>query len=99
MTSYRNLNGCLPVKIFEYYYFKIPIILCPSDNDEMQSFLIETDSGYIANDEKNCEKIILDCFTKKHHMIYDEDIYLKNFKKTSRDYQTSVFADILDNNI
>ena len=74
------------------------MLLCPSDNDEMHSFIMETKFGYIANDEKNCERIILDCLNRKTIKFNIKD-YKKNFKRFSREYQTEILANILKEKI
>lgn len=96
-TAYRDLKGCLPVKIFDYYSFGLPILLCPSDNDEIENFIKATKSGYIINTEEECIKLLEELINKR---IAGHEFKIKRDPvetiKYSREYQTKLLAKVLD---
>jgi glycosyltransferase involved in cell wall biosynthesis len=97
LTEYINLEGCLPVKIFDYYNSSKPILLCPSDNDLMEKFIKETASGYIANSKEECKKVLQDLLQKKQAgtaLIGPRNT--KNAYFYKRKYQTQLLAEALD---
>jgi hypothetical protein len=96
LTNYENLKGCLPVKIFDYYYFGLTILLCPSDNDEMQNFLDNTNSGFSVNNEEECffklkELVRLKKQGKLKRKTTDETLFFHY----SRENQSSILVNIL----
>lgn len=97
LTEYKNLEGCLPVKIFDYYNTNKPILLCPSDNDLMENFIEETESGYIANTKQECKTILEGLIEKKK--IGQGLIGPRNTKNAyfyTRKHQTKLLAGALD---
>ncbi|WP_107039465.1 glycosyltransferase [Brumimicrobium mesophilum] len=97
LTSIQNLTGILPVKIYDYYNSGKPILLCPSDNDLMENFIEETESGYIANTQDEC-KIILESLVekKKNGQALIGPRNTKNAYFYTRKYQTKLLAEALD---
>ena len=94
-TRYENLKGCMPVKIFDYYLFKLPILLCPSDKDEIENFILENKAGYIANTQEECEDVINKIIKKKKigkAITIENSDNLNNY---SRNYQTKLLAKYL----
>ena len=97
VTEYKGLNGCLPVKIFDYYNSDKPILLCPSDNDLMENFIKETNSGYIANTKDECVAILEKLIQlKKEAKPLIGPRNNQNALFYSRKYQTKVLAGYLD---
>lgn len=97
LTEYKNLKGCLPVKIFDYFESDKPILLCPSDNDSMEKFILQTNSGYIANSEDKCLEIIENLVLSKQAgkpLVTSRN--KENSEVYSRRYQTRRLADFLD---
>jgi glycosyltransferase involved in cell wall biosynthesis len=97
LTEYINLQGCLPVKIFDYYNSSKPILLCPSDNDLMERFIQHTSSGYIANTQDECVTILNSMIQMKS--LGSPLIGPRNTEKAifySRSYQTTLLAKELD---
>jgi len=64
LTGYEKNKGWFPVKLIEYYITNIPMLLCPSDNGEMENFINESNCGFIANNEKECQKTLLNLIEK-----------------------------------
>ena len=96
-TSYEGLTGCVPIKLYDYYSFNKPVILCPSDNGVMEDFIKKTNSGFIVNSRQECTKLLLECIEKKKRgesikcdRNYDEG------KKYSRQYQTKLLGEYLN---
>lgn len=97
ITNYENLKGCLPVKIFDYYYFGLIILLCPSDNDEMQMFLEKINSGVSVNNEDECFQKLKELLTQKKRGELKRITPNENlFFQYSREHQTSLLAKILN---
>ena len=96
LTSYENLKGCLPVKIFDYYSHGLNILLCPSDQDEMESFLVKTRSGKFVMDEKECCEELLNFVSMKQNNNINYPAKNRCFFEYSRKHQTSLLSDILE---
>lgn len=58
LTGFNGIKGWYPVKLFEYYASGKPILLCPSDNDVMEDFIIKSKSGFVVNNEAECNEIL-----------------------------------------
>ena len=98
LTSYSKTKGIYPVKIFDYYKTGIPILLAPSDKSVMENFIIKSNSGYVANNTKECENILLELICKKNKG--ETTIFFQNTKyasQFSRKYQTKKLAQIIKN--
>lgn len=97
LTEYKNLKGCLPVKIFDYYNSEHPILLCPSDKDLMEEFIEKTQSGYIANSIEESKSILHRMISLKKagkKLIGPRNI--QNAYFYSREFQTKQLAKYLD---
>jgi glycosyltransferase involved in cell wall biosynthesis len=95
-TPYANVDGCLPVKAFDYLILKKPIILYPSDNDVFEEFILDTQSGIIAANEIEAENIIADYIKKKKNgELKPRQLKNDNIQKYSRAYQTRRLASFL----
>jgi hypothetical protein len=96
LTGFENIKGWYPVKLFEYYAEGKPLLLCPSDNDVMESFIRKTNIGHIANSEKECEDIILSLINQKikgQKLDYNRNT---EFGQTfNREYQTANLAKLI----
>lgn len=89
LTSFEGIKGWFPVKLFEYYASGIPMILCPSDHESMESFIKSTNSGFIADTSLECERIIADCIElKKEHGFLQLERNKVEGHKYSRQFQT-----------
>ena len=96
LTSFENIKGWYPVKLFEYYASGIPLLLCPSDEGIMESFVNDTNSGFVANSEDDCQTVLLKCIRQKEEnrsVTLERNIEFGN--RYSRKFQTSVLAEIL----
>lgn len=96
ITAYKNITTWHPVKLFEYYQYGIPILLCPSDNGSIEQFIVQTNAGYIAKTIQECEEILEDLILKKKKK---ESIgKLINYEKAelySRQYQNSILSNLI----
>lgn len=97
LTPYLDLNGCLPVKIYDYLAYQKPIILFPSDNDLMEEFILSNKIGHIPiNQEDYIEKLTTLAETKivmgNTKLNVDKSLMLKQTRK----YQTKLLADLLN---
>ena len=95
LTAYNNLDGCLPVKIFDYFSHGLNILLCPSDQDEMESFLLRTNSGTFVNNEKECYNELLSFVNNKKKQQINYPVKSKHFLHYSRNHQMSILSDLL----
>ena len=95
-TSYSELKGCIPVKLFEYYNTQKPVLLCPSDNDVMETFILETRSGFVANTLEECTNHLKRLITDKQQ---SKSPILRNTeagKKYSRQNQSHILGRLLN---
>ena len=98
LTAYHNLQGCLPVKIFDYLYFGLNIFLCPSDNDEMEHFIARTNSGITVQNEDECYDELLTLLKlKKMNKDVKRKIDIKFLNEYSRNHQTLLLSEFLNN--
>ncbi|TNF49265.1 MAG: glycosyltransferase [Bacteroidetes bacterium] len=98
LTSFEKIKGWYPVKLFEYYASGKPILLCPSDHDVMEEFVLKTNSGLVANTVEECEAILNQWIAMKQKgepILFERNI--KEGEKYSRRYQTKILAQHLDN--
>ncbi|XOV68982.1 MAG: hypothetical protein ACFHU9_07305 [Fluviicola sp.] len=97
LTPYKNLDGCLPVKTFDYYAAGLQILLCQNDHDLMEKFVHETNSGKVVEDIESCKEFLLRALKQKssENAASQRDYTLG--LKYSREYQTEVLAHSLDN--
>ncbi len=97
ITPYKDLNGCLPVKAFDYYNFRIPMLLCPSDNDAIESFIKETHSGFITTELNELITLLRNLLEKKRNgILVKPDFNKAAGEKYSRRYQSKVLGDHLN---
>lgn len=54
LTSFKDVKGWYPVKLFEYYSSGKPVLLYPGDTGVMDDFISKTNSGIVFYKEKNC---------------------------------------------
>jgi hypothetical protein len=96
LTGYDKIIGWYPVKLFEYFSYGKPILLCPSDQDVMEGFIKDTNSGFVANSVEDCTDIIKKIIIDKRS---DNQLFLKRNEKAgekySRKHQTKKLAEIL----
>jgi glycosyltransferase involved in cell wall biosynthesis len=96
-TSFKNVKGWYPVKLFEYFSWNRPILLVPSDADVMESFIRETKSGYICNSSDSCIQTLLKLIElKKENGYIPLERDTKASKKYSRHYQTQQLGTYLN---
>lgn len=97
ISGFKGVKGWYPVKMFEYYNWKKPILLCPSDNDVMEKFILETGSGFVANNTVECITILQHLIKVKQGV---ESLTLRRDEaagaKYSRREQAKVLGEILD---
>lgn len=93
LTSFDNVDGWYPVKLFEYASFKKPIILYPSDNSLIDDFISKTNTGYVINELDFLKKTLINSLNlKKNQGGLKLKINLKELQKFSREYQTEKLA-------
>lgn len=96
-TSFNNIKGWYPVKIFEYAAFGKPILLCPSDEDVLKKFIQETNTGKAVDTKEACYtflKTVIQQKLKQNQISFE--IESAALQKYSRVYQTKELAKILD---
>jgi glycosyltransferase involved in cell wall biosynthesis len=96
LTGYEGLKGCYPVKLFEYAISGRPLLLCPTDNDVIEKFILETNCGYIANEIESCISILEQLLINKQTGVTGKEVNVKEINKYSREFQTGILASFLD---
>jgi len=96
LFSYGEIKGILTTKIFEYLFYKKPILLCPSDNDIMQEMLIKTRTGYYANNVKDCYNHLVFLYSKFIKMEPAIEPNLDEINQYSRKNQIYNFSKALN---
>jgi hypothetical protein len=96
LSSFSGTKGWYPVKLFDYFQTGKGILLCPSDHDVMESFIKKTNSGFIANNIEQCQKILNLCLEKKKRgEPISFNINRKEAEKYSRSIQVQKLGKIL----
>ena len=97
LSGFEAVKGWYPVKLFDYFNWNRPIILCPSDNDVMEQFIHETGSGFIANSVEECEEVLT------HLLRVKQGQEILNLQRNeaagaqySRYHQAKILAHVLD---
>jgi hypothetical protein len=99
LTGFDNVKGWYPVKLFDYYQKEIPILLCPSDKDVIEQFIVETNTGFIANNEQACKEVLLSCIKQKQQQEeIKKNINYSAGETYSRAHQAKLLADIIHQN-
>ena len=92
LTSFGEMKGWYPVKLFEYASKGIPILLYPTDNDVIEKFLLKTKTGYSFKNLLELAKWLESIFKGKN---IKQTINKTELKKHTREYQTKKLFDIL----
>lgn len=96
LTPYKNLDGCLPVKIFDYYALGLEILLCPSDNDLMATFIADTKSGIALKSQNECENYLKIQLENKRANKSNSPRDFQLGHEYSRSHQTQILAKTID---
>ena len=96
-TSFDEIKGWYPVKIFEYAASGKPILLCPSDNDVLAKFVKETNTGVSFNKTSELIDFLSKVILKKtKNEMFELKLNLNSLETYSRENQTKELALILD---
>ena len=93
VTKYGDLDGFIPVKVFDYYNLYKPILHFPSDKREIENFILSTNSGWAFTNEEDCYNLLSELV---HRKIKGEDLFKlvkrKDASFYSREHQASILA-------
>ena len=97
LTGFENVKGWFPVKLFEYYASLKPILLFPSDNDVMENFVRVTKSGYVVNNQKECQELFFKLVNQKINKDINKlEIDFESGNFYSREHQTNLLANFIN---
>ncbi|NBU47545.1 MAG: glycosyltransferase, partial [Flavobacteriales bacterium] len=71
LTSFTNIPGWYPVKLFDYASTGVPILLFPTDNGVMQEFISRTRTGFSFSDSEKLKKWIKNIYCNPQSTILD----------------------------
>lgn len=95
-SAYDNVDGCLPVKAFDYILLKKPILLFPSDGDLFENFIKKTNRGIVPKNNSEAKELLRKYVNDKKRgtsiEIDSDDNYIQRY---SRAYQTKRLASYL----
>ena len=98
LTSFNNVSGWYPVKLFDYATYNTPILMYPSDGDLMEKFIVDTNTGFAIIKTKDLKSLLISTLNKKRNnenlSVVKNLVKLKEF---SREYQTAKLANLLIN--
>ncbi len=60
--GYHGVKGVIPSKVFNYLAFRKPVLLCPSDYDELEDTLNRSGLGIVANDAESCGRKVAEVY-------------------------------------
>lgn len=78
--AYGNMKGIPSSKLYEYLAIGKPVLLCPTDSDQMESILTDSGLGFFASNEKEGEENVL-----KIMDLYQNPDSLNELKAQSRE--------------
>ena len=97
LTSFENVKGWYPVKLFEYYASGKPTLLAPSDHDVMEDFILNANCGKVCDNREACISILHSFMEEKlndkNSSLPDNHSFAETF---SRKNQTKLLAEILN---
>ena len=93
LTSFGKMKGWYPVKLFEYASQGIPILLYPTDNDDMEEFIKTTSSGFVFIEKEELKKWLVSIFNSESSI--NINLNKGNLAKYSRRFQTNELAKII----
>jgi hypothetical protein len=100
LINYMQVKGVMPVKMYEYYRLSKPILLIPSDNDTMSSFIKETNSGYTLDNFDECFKCLKNLLEEKRSGVSrDSYINYEQQKTYSREYQANLLGELINRHL
>ena len=96
LTAYNNLSGCIPVKLYDYISYKIPMVLYPSDNDVMEHLIEKANLGYVINNKKELYNILISLIlTKKTSKAIAYKPKKEELQEYSRQFQAKLFSEYI----
>jgi glycosyltransferase involved in cell wall biosynthesis len=81
VTSFENMKGWYPVKLFDYATTGIPILLFPSDQDVMEEFVLKTNTGIALDSKDQLQRYLLELLdnsVKKYLEINNNELKVFN---------------------
>ena len=94
LTAYNNLSGCIPVKLYDYISYKIPMVLYPSDNDVMESLIEKANLGYVINNKNELYNILTSLIlTKNTTKAIPYKPKKDQLQEYSRQFQAKIFCE------
>ena len=97
LTSFNNISGWYPVKLFDYATYSTPILMYPSDGDLIEKFINDTNTGFAIKKIEDLKSLLISTLKKE---IEGGNNLVKNLTKLnefSREYQTVKLANLLIN--
>lgn len=58
MVAHKNRKGIVGSKLYEYIGLQKNILLCPTDNDELEDTISESNLGIVASDTQSVKQVI-----------------------------------------
>lgn len=96
-VGWPKQQGVVGSKIYEYMAAKRPILICPSDNGILKDKIIETQTGYIAQNELEAFEILLNLYEKfERKEEINSQANHERVKFYSRKIQTEILAEFLN---
>ncbi len=91
LTSFDNMKGWYPVKLFDYAKQGIPIVLYPSDNDVMQNFIESGSVGKAFHHESEISIFLKGILESENTFSVDPNLNILN--EFTREYQTKQLSE------
>ncbi len=85
--GYHGVKGVIPSKVFNYLAFRKPVLLCPSDYDELEETLNRSGLGIIANDAESCGRKVAEVYNNYlsgRSSVTPDDAVIDSFSRRSQ---------------
>lgn len=87
LIKYNNLDGCIPVKLYDYISTSTPVLLFQSDNDLMAEIINGSIGSHIIESVEDLKNVIYNYRENRYSLRLETSITLY-----SREYQTKLLA-------
>ncbi len=97
MVAHKSRKGIVGSKLYEYIGLQKTILLCPTDDDELEETIEETNLGIVASDEQSVKKVIEQLIAlKRSNTSITKEPNLEAVNKYTRKSQAQLLASYLN---
>lgn len=97
MVAHKGKKGIIGSKLYEYIGLQKRILLCPSDNDELEETLLSTNLGIVVSEKEQLKLILKDLIAEKMKFgALTTNANIDEINKFNRKNQVKLLADYIN---